>query len=72
MSAKQFLLIAVFQATVFSLAFGQTIDLNSRLTKPQMYKDFDEFVQIIKDINIQGNVRENVTGYNPLTCIQQE
>ena len=70
MSAKQFLLIAVFQATIVPLGFGQTIDLNSRLTKPQMYKDFDEFVQII-DSSSQTLVRKIATGYDAAEEIRQ-
>jgi len=70
MVAKRFLLIAVFQATVLPLAFGQTIDLNSKLTKPQMYKDFDEFVQII-DSSTQTLVRKIATGYDAAEEIRQ-
>jgi len=72
MKIKQILAVCIFLAMVLSLSFGQKLDLSLPFTKEQMYKDFDEFVQIIKDINIQGDVREVVTGYNPLTYIQRE
>lgn len=44
-------------------ALCQSIDLNKPLTKEQMYKDFDEFVQII-DNGSQTLVREISTGYD--------
>ena len=72
MIVKRFLFVVVFQIVVLPFSLGQVIDLNAQLSKEQMYKDFDEFVQIIRDINIQGDVREKVTGYNPLTFIQQQ
>lgn len=55
--------LTIFWVMSLSWAFSQTIDLNLLLSKEQMYKDFDEFVQII-DSNPQILVRKIATGYD--------
>lgn len=68
--AKRILFLVVFQVAIVSLGFGQKIDLNSKLSKRQMYKDFDEFVQIV-DSNTQSLVRKIATGYDAADEIRQ-
>ena len=70
MAAKRILLVCIFQMVVLSLCFGQELDLSSQLTKEQMYKDFDEFVQIV-DSSTQTLVRKIATGYDAAEEIRQ-
>ena len=70
MAVRRFLVVVAFQAVIFPLSFGQAIDLNSKLSKQQMYKDFDEFVQII-DSSSQTLVRKIATGYDAAEQIRQ-
>jgi hypothetical protein len=57
-------------AVLLSEGTGQTPDLKSKLSKKQMYKDFDEFVQII-DSSTQTLVRKIATGYDAAEEIRQ-
>ena len=70
MNIKQISLAILFQIAFLPFAFGQTIDLNSKLSKKKMYKDFDQFVQII-DSSTQTLVRKIATGYDAAEEIRQ-
>jgi len=70
MNIKRILAAVLFQLAIVSLGFGQTIDLNSKLSKKKMYKDFDQFVQII-DSSTQTLVRKIATGYDAAEEIRQ-
>ncbi len=68
---KRHLLFAVFQIMFITFLFGQTIDLTTQLTKEQMYKDFDTFVQIV-DSSTQSLVRKIATGYDAAEKIREK
>ena len=70
MILKRVLLLVVFQATILSLSFGQSIDLSAPLSKQQMYEDFDEFVNIVAQCNAQLSIRKSVTGIDHLQQIK--
>jgi hypothetical protein len=63
-------LLAIAFSTINT--FSQIHPIGEKLTKEQMYEDFDEFVQIIEDINIQAHIREKVTGYDVTEQIRQQ
>ena len=69
MTAKR-ILSGIFCIAILSLSFGQAVNLNAKLTKKKMYKDFDEFVQII-DSSTQTLVRKIATGYDAAEEIRQ-
>jgi hypothetical protein len=71
MRYKKYLLVALFQWFCVSFVVGQSIDLSKPLTKQQMYKDFDEFVQII-DSSSQTLVRKIATGYDAAEKIREQ
>ena len=70
MTTKRILLTCTFMVLITSFNFGQVPDLSSKLTKEQMYKDFDEFVQII-DSSTQALVRKIATKYDAAEEIRQ-
>ena len=70
MKFKKYLLVS-FQLFCIPFVLGQSIDLSKPLTKEQMYKDFDEFVQII-DSSSQTLVRKIATGYDAAENIRQQ
>ena len=45
-------------------------DSHLSFSRQQMYEDYNQFVQIVRDYNPQINVREIVTGYNVLSRLE--
>jgi len=45
-------------------------DSHLSFSRQQMYEDYNQFVQIVRDYNPQINVREMVTGYNVLSRLE--
>jgi hypothetical protein len=60
-----------FQIISIHNIFGQIPDFNSKLTKKQMYADFDYFVQLI-DSSTQTLVRKQATGYDAAAEIRKK
>jgi hypothetical protein len=50
---------------------GHSNAQEQQLTKQQMYADFDEFVKIQEDVNIEIDIRKKATGYDALQEIKQ-
>ncbi|MDR0604462.1 MAG: hypothetical protein LBG80_09200 [Bacteroidales bacterium] len=68
---KKISLILTLSVLFLSFTFGQNFDLTTKLSKKQMYKDFDTFVQIM-DSSTHCFVRKIATGYDPVIAIKMK
>ncbi|MDR1056796.1 MAG: S41 family peptidase, partial [Prevotellaceae bacterium] len=50
---------------------AQEQDMPPQLSIGQMYEDFDEFAEIVSDVNPQLKIRYKITGYNQLDTLKK-
>lgn len=75
MIMKKFLLTTLLLLTIFAMGYAQIKSPRYpkapvKLTKEQMYADYDQFTDIIRTYNAQWEIRKEHTGYDLMAMLQ--